>query len=74
MTRNAFAVHAGDTIHVQPHDVLNVAAAPWPTHTDAIVKVTGVAEVGQVVVICWGSITSKCGSVVYDRDDQVELA
>jgi hypothetical protein len=74
MTRRAVALHPGDRIHVQEHDVY----AGWPTpvhhtHTDAHGCVTGVVEHGRVVVICWCGPGETRGAVVYDRNAQVEL-
>jgi len=57
MTRDAIAIHTGDTIHVQPHDVWARTGKPLHTHIDATVLVTG----------------TECGVVVYDWDAPVEL-
>jgi hypothetical protein len=72
MTRDAIAIHEGDTIHVQPHDVWRGTDSPLHTHIDATVRVTGTDHVGMVVVICWRTGTTS-GAVVYDWDAPVEL-
>jgi hypothetical protein len=74
MTRDAIAIHEGDTIHVEPHDIY----AGWPTPvrhapTDAVIVVAGVAQRGLVVVICWNGPGTQRGVVVYDWDAPVEL-
>ena len=74
MTRRAYALHPGDHIHVTPHDIY----AGWPTpygHAtiDAYVQITGTAEAGLVVVICWRGPGTAVGAVVYDRDASVEV-
>jgi hypothetical protein len=73
MTRDAIAIHEGDTIRVKPHDVWRGTDKPWHTHIDATVLVTGTNQVGLLVVICWRTGGTSCGSVVYDWDAPVEL-
>jgi len=76
MTRNPGALHEGDTIHIQPHDITCGGGWDDPIHItrDAIVEVTGITHCGGIVVICWGTTTTtECGAVVYDQDDNIEV-
>jgi hypothetical protein len=74
VTREAIALHPGDRIHVQPHDIY----AGWPvpfhhTRIDAHVCVAGTARSGRLVIVCWRGPGEVRGAVVYDQDAQVEL-
>jgi hypothetical protein len=73
MTRDAIAIHEGDTIHVEPHDVWRGSGDPFHSDIDATVLVTGTDHVGMVVVICWQATGTECGVVSYDWDAPVEL-
>jgi hypothetical protein len=74
MTRDAIAIHEGDTIRVKPHDVWRGTDKPHHIHRAATVLVTGEpVRVGLVVVICWHATGTECGVVVYDWDAPVEL-
>jgi hypothetical protein len=74
MTRKAIALHAGDRIHVQPHDVYAGWPTPyWHTQIDAWVHVDGIAPAGRVVVVCGHGDGNVRFAVVYDRDALVEL-
>ena len=75
MTRRAYALHPGDHIHVTPHDIY----AGWPTpirhyeRDEPDVQITGIAERGRIVIICWCTTSTPTGVAVYDRDAPVEV-
>ncbi len=74
MTRDADALHAGDRIHITPHDVYaGVDHAIRRTRIDAEVLVAGVVSHGCIIVICWHACGNGCGVVCYDRHDPVKV-
>ena len=74
-TMTADQIHAGDTIHLQPHDVWrgsrdahHVQCITADVRVDAVI-----CEWATIIVICWHR-GRTCGATVYDRGDSIERA